>query len=550
MAFRSTARRPVPRAACSPAAAVPRRGRGTALLLSGLTLTALAATPSAAEPAASGPRTDVRVNQDTAGVRQHIDHSMSVNPTRPSNVVVTDSNRIDNTCFVHTSFDGGRTWRSNRLELAKGVSRCGLTSAAFSRDGSFYVAYNAVNASGSRNLFLARSDDGGRTFALNRDVGVSSVFSTALAVDTSTGPRRGTVYLAYIPTSRPPSRRATVVSTSDRGATFSSPVTVAPVTEQVTGRVQLDVGAGGEVYVAYQDFTEAFAQVVAIVFTGLQDGPDIFPFTAHVARSTDGGRSFSDVEVEDQVGGGIIANVQTVLPFPVVAADPRDGRRAYLAITDRRRGGDWDVYVYRTTDGGATWTPARRLNDDPLSPRRDQVMPWVDVAPDGRVDVVWLDRRADPENRRAQPYGTSSYDGGATWTPNRPVSPTTFDAGVGSVGQGETSFLGDRLAMVSGPTGALVAWTDTRNGNQDNGTDDLYTRFVPAGFPTPVRSAPPAASRASSSSPADPQSVSTRPAPAQGAPRLAATGGSMPGVAVGLLLFALVVGRLSSVTRS
>ncbi len=459
----------------------PLAGR-LALVSSGLAvLVPVTAVYSAPPPEA--PRTDVRINQNPLAVRQHYDHTLTVDPTRPGTMVVTSSNRVDSSCFVHRSSDRGRTWTSRQLELPKNVSKCGLTLAAFARDGSLYVAYNAINAAGERNLFLARSDNGGRTFALNRDLLVPSVFSTAVAVDTSTGPRAGTVYIAYIPNGRPPFRRATVISTADRGATFTPPVTVAPITEQVTGRVQLDVGPGGEVYLAYQDFTEAFPQVAAVVLGELQDGPDVFPFSAHAAVSTDGGRTFSDVEIDTKVGGGIVANVQTVLPFPVVAVDPRDGSRAYLVITDRRRGGDWDLYLYRTTDRGATWTAARRLNDDPLTPRSDQVMPWVDVAPNGRVDVVWLDRRNDPKNRWAQPYGTSSADGGLTWTPNRPVSPTMFDTSVGSVGQAQTGYIGDRLAMVSEATGALVAWPDTRNGNHDNGVSDLFTRFAPAGFP-------------------------------------------------------------------
>ncbi len=526
-------------------------GRRAAVLLAASATVLAAVTAASADPLVDRPRADVRVNQDTEAVRQHIDHRMVVNPIDANNVVVTSTNRADATCFVHTSFDGARSWISRRLELPQGVSKCGLTSAAFSRDGALYVAYNAVNSADARTLFLARSDDGGRSFALNHDTGRTSVFAVGIAVDTSTAPTAGNVYLAYIPSSRPPNRRATVISTADRGASFSSPVTVAPLTEQVTGRVQIDVGPGGQVYLAYQDFTEAFAQVAAAVFTGLPDAPDVFPFTAHVARSSDGGRSFSSVEIEDQVGGGIVANNQTVLPFPVVAADPRDASRAYTVITDRRRGGDWDVYLYRTTDSGASWTSALRLNDDPPAPRHDQVMPWVDVAPDGRVDVVWLDRRNDPENRRAQPYGTSSFDGGETWTPNRPISATMFDTSVGSVGLGETAFLGDRLAVVSEPTGALVAWPDTRNGNADNGVDDLYATYASAGFPGAARKAArtvTAPSTATSTARAEHAASTT--APSGSGPGLAATGGSTAGMALALLLLAGAARRLRSSRRS
>lgn len=430
----------------------------------------------AGSPATAGDA-DVRVNQEPQAVRQHYDQVLAADPSAPNRLFVADANRFDSTCFVHTSSDTGSTWRTRVLALPEGTSGCSGPSAAFAGDGTLYLTHTALVGE-RRKLFMARSSDGGESFDLHRDLGVDAVFSTAVGIDVSGGARNGTVYVAYIPASRPPNRRATVITSVDGGASFSPPVTLAPATEQVTGRVQLEVGPAGDVFVAYLDFTESFAPIAAIVFSGLPDHPDTTTMSAHVARSTDGGRTFADVEVDAGLGGGIIANVQTVVPFPAVAVDPGRPERAYLVVSDRRRGGDWDVYVYRSTDGGRTWSAARRLNDDPLSPRSDQVMPWLDVAPDGRVEVAWLDRRDDPENRWGRPYRSWSVDGGDSWSPNEPITDTMFDTSVGSPGQSPTSYLGDRLSVHATDAASYVVWPDTRNGDHDNGTHDLYGRSL------------------------------------------------------------------------
>jgi CBS domain-containing protein len=461
-------------------------------------LAVLALAPAAGVSAAAEPRTtalaavgpELRVNQEPEAVRQHFDHTVTVNPTDPDNYVIISSNRVDRECWLHKSFDAGGTWESRPLALPEGVEECGIPAVAFARDGTLYVSYTGLvpveGGDPQRQLLLARSADGGRSFERNESLGVAAVFSTGVAVDNSGGPRDGTVYLAYIPTSRPPNRRATVISSSDGGQTFSPPVTVAPNTKQVTGRLQIDVGSAGEVYVAYQDFTESFGVTAAIVLgadrtsAAPNDSPRDVPFTARVARSTDGFQTFTETEVDANLGGGLVADGQSVLPFPVVAADPTDPERAYVVVTDRRRDGNWDAYFYRTDDGGQTWSAPRRLNDDPEDSPAHQVMPWIDVAPGGRIDVVWLDRREDAGNRFAKPYGTSSYDGGETWTSNRALSATAFDATIGSPGQGPTSYLGDRLAVHSTDDGGVVVWPDTRNGNADNGSHDLFARQLGA----------------------------------------------------------------------
>src|SRR5262249_2411485 len=80
-----------------------------------------------------------------------------------------------------------------------------------------------------------------------------------------------------------------------------------------------------------------------------------------------------------------------------------------------------DVVLVSSSDGGASWSPKRRVNDD-LS-GFDNAMPSVAVDGLGQVQVAWYDRRDDPTcNELVRTYWTESLDGGVTFAPNRQLS--------------------------------------------------------------------------------------------------------------------------------
>ena len=192
-----------------------------------------------------------------------------------------------------------------------------------------------------------------------------------------------------------------------------------------------------------------------------------------------------------------------------LAADPSDpaGSTFYLVFADNRNGSsfptrpevsqqppdsfacpsgattDNDVFMVKSTDGGVTWTnPAAadgsplRVNLDPLQDGKDQWFPFAAVAPDGRVDVMFYDRRDDPFNRLAHVYLARSHDGGATWTEQRVSSSFSnmnwaFDGG---------QFIGDYNGMAIGPDGTTYPfWTDARGGTPSLRHSDVYMGIVP-----------------------------------------------------------------------
>jgi len=121
-----------------------------------------------------------------------------------------------------------------------------------------------------------------------------------------------------------------------------------------------------------------------------------------------------------------------------------------------------DVMFSRSTDGGLTWSPPRRVNDD-TSSTAWQWFGTMSVAPNGRIDVVWLDTRDNPGTVLSSLYYSYSINGGSTWSPNERLSPS-FDP---HLGWPQQSKMGDYFHMVSDDSGAHLAWAGTFNGEQD-----------------------------------------------------------------------------------
>ena len=129
-----------------------------------------------------------------------------------------------------------------------------------------------------------------------------------------------------------------------------------------------------------------------------------------------------------------------------------------------------DVQFVRSTDGGLSFSPPHRVNDDPLNSRWH----WfgaLSVAPNGRLDSVWLDTRNSANNADSQLFYSYSKDAGVTWSPNVAVG-SAFNPFLGYPNQ---SKLGDYLTIVSDDTGGDVAYAATFNGEEDI----YYVRVAP-----------------------------------------------------------------------
>ena len=137
-----------------------------------------------------------------------------------------------------------------------------------------------------------------------------------------------------------------------------------------------------------------------------------------------------------------------------------------------------DVMFSRSSDGGQSFSAGIRVNDDPINHNKWHWLGTFSIAPNGRIDSVWMDTRNAANNTDSQLFYSYSTNAGVTWAPNVAVTPA-FNPFLGYPQQNK---MGDYITMVSDNTGADVAYTATFNSEEDV----YYVRVAPGVTPTPT----------------------------------------------------------------
>lgn len=164
-----------------------------------------------------------------------------------------------------------------------------------------------------------------------------------------------------------------------------------------------------------------------------------------------------------------VPNPEGLLGQTIITMDstggPGHGNIYMLCSVDRLSTPDpCDVMFASSSDGGLTWSNPVRVNDD--TGFGFQWFGTMSVAPDGRIDVVWLDDRESFGTFNSALYYSYSLDQGQTWEPNVKLS-ETFDPQIGWPGNPPQRKMGDYFDMYSDEAGAHLAWSATFNGEQD-----------------------------------------------------------------------------------
>ena len=227
-----------------------------------------------------------------------------------------------------------------------------------------------------------------------------------------------------------------------------------------------DVDSNGTLYIAGINFDTS--QIWSLRSSNARNGA-VIPTFDRVTPVNLGG---------DPTGGQVI-NPEGLLGQINLAADRSGGptnNKVYLlasVVPPGKVGGATgsDVMFVRSTDGGSSYSAPRRINDDPINSFKWHWFGAISVAPNGRLDVVWLDTRNAANNSDSQLFYSYSHDGGNSWSPNVAVS-EPFDPHLGYPNQNK---IGDYLTIVSDFAGANVAYPATFNGEEDI----YYVRVAP-----------------------------------------------------------------------
>ena len=447
---------------------------------------------------------NVLVNTDSSQLPQN-ETIIALHPTNPDIMALgaNDYRHGASRAAVYWSLDRGANWQSQVIPgYPASVYPKGDPALAYSSEGELYFASvarpldaNVDRCQSDGGVYAARSVDNGVTWGPPVQVAANAgpapysyvADKEFIAVDNSGGTYDGRVYVSYTQFIYEGGCKDTYVASPILVASLSPDASTVLQTVRIGGDSDTYshgsipvVDNQGNLYVSYQTTDDACP------ITSTQLNASALPVfqqqAIHIVKSSDGGATFGNpVRVACQFAlpreqgqwSRLISTEFRVNGFPSMAVNPVSGH-IYLTWAEWTANEASNVYVSASQDGGMTWSTPVRANDDTPGLLRDQFFPWISVAPDGsRVDVVFNDRRDDPNNIKYHTYLASSYDGAQSFSANLRLSTVESDPANDGFGG---LFIGDYIGVASENGYVHATWTDTRNGN----ADAYYARAIPS----------------------------------------------------------------------
>ena len=397
--------------------------------------------------------------------------AIAVDPTDPNKMVIGwrqfDSINSDfrQGGWGYTT-DGGLTWTFPGV-LNPGVFRSDPVTKSDEAGNFLYLSLRGDDFCDD----IWRSTDGGQTFVEQSPDGAGHGGDKQwFTIDTTGGTGHGFLYQFW--TEFFACDFGAFNRSLDSGVTWQSPISPPNFTDTGTAEVDINgnlfVGGGGS---PFRGLRSSNAQ-----------NPQVTPsFDQNVTVDLGG----------DLIQGGINGIGLCGQTFVAVDRTGTNNNVYMLAsVIPFGAGNGTDVMFARSTDGGQTFSPPHRINDDPINHNKWHFFGTLSVAPNGRIDVVWYDTRNAADNIQSQLFYSWSTDGGATWAPNVQVS-NTFNP---QAGFPNNQKIGDYITIVSDNTGGNVAYAATFNENPDavagHEQDVYYVRVSPTGGGTPTPTPP------------------------------------------------------------
>jgi len=455
-------------------------------------------------------QSDATTEACSTGRRSQNEPAVAIDPRDPA-VVVAGSNDycaqiVNGDVWVgyYRSTDGGATWQDSLVpgypadESPAGVASpahgsCGAAgdpTQAFDREGRLFYGFICFNRAKPVNgsTYVAIYDQDGARYvrtALIDSGSPSAQFSGSglfqdkinLAVDQTTGPTGGNVYVAWARYSGKAANNVILFSRStDHGQTFSRPVRISPglAQEQFADAA---VGPDGAIYVTYRTYAAQGQTGDAVWVVKSTDGGQTFGRPSLVATFT----PFTSADFTGGTGGVDCGDGPFACPsgltfsrFDSLSAVAADARGVHVVWSGRQPSGQAKIFVRNSPDGVNWPTPAATLDSVPAG---HQWFPDIGSA-DGTLTVIFYDSRQDPGYAPRLPPGDTaggansgdvvralvarSSDGGVTWT-EAAASAQASNFGWETHGARRVGFWGDYNYVSAVPGKVQVTWTDSRD---------------------------------------------------------------------------------------
>ncbi len=432
-----------------------------------------------------GPNIQISDEHISGRLISQTEPTIAVNPANPQNLVAGFHDLFPKTqdfvCRVAFTIDGGSAWKlAGATPLETSGDFCSDPALAADANGNFYYAYLDINFGSQRSdVVVAKSTDGGQTFptfsvAVQGQPAVNFPDKEYLAVDHSPdSPHLGTVYVSWTDFLNPHNRFALdngqikVVVSNDGATTWSAPIAIslsAQFPEAISGSLPV-VAPDGTAYIFFADFT-SMTGPLSVRFSKSADGGASWTAPADVAKGLPSPGRFR-LKNADPAFGSVPGRGFRSNSFPTAAIAP-DGT-IFVAWADFPKGSctpdgtgrppctNSDIRMSVSKDGGASWSRPATVNDDVTS--TDQFFPWIAAHPDGRVSIIFQDKRLDPNNVNFDTFYTSTGNG-RSFTANVRVSDATSQTRL-------TVFIGDYNNVAVTDRGIFPVWTDRRSRNND-----------------------------------------------------------------------------------
>ena len=292
--------------------------------------------------------------------------------------------------YFRASTDGGQTW-GTIINVTAAVGATAVKPQIAVAPGTtdeIVIAYQTVSG-GVRDIHVQTSTDSGATFSA-ASAALDAAGDSFHQVVTIRGT---TCVVAWEKLDTGTLNRDVMSRTStDSCVTFNAEtkINVGSGTTRFAGRPQVGITSAGGIVWAWREQRSGATR-------------DMFAAAAANATTAPAADVRLDGDTSDQRDSD----------FPALVVSETSGYLVWQDVSTLSNGGS-DVVFVRTSDGGATWS-SERIVDDPASEVSSSFTPSIAVDPraagaaDDLVAIAWEDRR-----QGAQAFASISGDGGAT----------------------------------------------------------------------------------------------------------------------------------------